>query len=243
MLYPLILAILVSIYAVYTMPEVKGWLGELIVRVVLSLIPDNHITMNNIYIPAYDGMYTQIDHIVISSCGIIVIETKNYSGKISGSSRKKYWTAIRAGESGKVYNPIRQNAYHIKMLKDNCPELGSINIYSVICLLSGAKADVKTNIPITNPIGLIRIIKKLNISNKYNLEQINNLAGMIREITVDSSTAAQKHKKMIAARKERFRKGFCPRCNAKLVKRRSVRGEYLICSNYPVCKFRASNRM
>ena len=242
MFYPIILALLVSIYGIYTMPEVKGWVGEMVVRTSLSVLRDEFMIMNNIYIPAYDGMHTQIDHIVIAACGIIVIETKNYNGKLSGSSRKKYWTAKRGVESAKVYNPIRQNSYHIKMLKDNCPQLDGVKIFSVICLVSGTKADVRTKIPITGPVGLIKVIKELSRNQKmYNKLQIKEMGKAIRRIAIDGDLAAKEHKKMLAARKERFKSGYCPRCNAKLLRKRGVRGEYLICSNYPVCKFRASN--
>jgi len=242
MLYPIILALLVSLYGIYTIPEIKGWVGERVVRLFLSVLRDEFIIINNIYIPAYDGMYTQIDHIVIAACGIIVIETKNYSGKLSGSSRKKYWTAKRGGESAKVYNPIRQNSYHVKMLKDNCPQLDGVEIFSVICLASGAKVDIRTKIPITGPVGLVKVIKELSKTRKkYNKLQIREIEGTVRGIAIVGDSAAKEHKKMLTARKERFRRGYCPRCNAKLLRKRGVRGEYLICSNYPICKFRASN--
>ncbi|MCD6323197.1 MAG: NERD domain-containing protein, partial [Clostridiales bacterium] len=134
MFYPIILVLLVAAYGIYSLPEVKGLVGEIAVKCALSFLSkDQYIIMHDIYIPAYDGLYTQIDHLIVASCGIIVIETKNYSGKLSGNSRKKYWMAYRDGEYHKVYNPVRQNSYHIKMLKENCPKIEEEKIYSIIC--------------------------------------------------------------------------------------------------------------
>lgn len=242
MFYPILLAVIVSLFGIYSLPEVKGWVGETVVKIVLSTLPaEEYIILNDIYIPAYDGIFTQIDHLVIATCGIIVIETKNYSGKLSGSSRKKYWIALRDGEIGKVYNPIRQNSYHIKMLRENCMGLADEKFYSIVCLSFGAKIEVETKIPITGPLGLKKIITSINRSPKTNAKKLLVVEQLIKEIEIERAYAAKEHKRRLADRRGRFKKGYCPRCNAKLYKRMGVKGEYLICSNYPVCKFRASN--
>lgn len=244
MIYPVILALIVSLYAIYSFPEVKGWVGEIAVKTCLLLLPKSEfIVMNDIYIPAYDGMFTQIDHIIVASCGIIVIETKNYSGKLSGSSRKKYWASNNRGDVIKVYNPIRQNAYHIRMLRENCLGIKKEKIYSVICMAFGVKADINTNIPIVSPLKLKKIIVKLNRSKVYGESERRIIASMVKEIVIDRSEAAKKHKAMLYKRHGKIKKGICPRCEARLNLKRGVRGEYLICSNYPICKFRISNRV
>ena len=38
-----------------------------------------------------DGKSSQIDHILLNSHGIFVIETKNYKGVVYGSEGKNYW--------------------------------------------------------------------------------------------------------------------------------------------------------
>lgn len=243
MFYPLILAVLVCLYGVYYIPEVKGWIGEWIVRVILSALPSGkYRVLNNIYIPAYDGMFTQIDHIVVSGVGIIVIETKNYSGKIKGSSRKKYWETTTEGGKGKVYNPIRQNSYHIRMLKDNCPRIADENIFSVICMFNRNNVEVETSIPMTGPVGLVRMIKKLTADADDNQNKCRNIESCIREICVNSGQASYEHRRKLTSRIRKIKSGYCPRCNSKLTKKRGVKGEYLICTNYPACSFRVSNK-
>lgn len=244
MVYPIILAFIVSLYAVYSIPEVKGWVGELAVKICLMSLPEKEfIVMNNIYIPAYDGMFTQIDHLIVAPCGIIVIETKNYSGKLSGSSRKKYWISNNNGDIHKVYNPIRQNSYHIRMLRENCAGIKDEKIYSVICMAFGVKADINTRIPIVSPLKLKKAILKVNIRTTNNEVKRGIIASMIKEIEIDRNEAAKKHKEMLYKRGGKLKRGICPRCNSRLIPRRGVRGEYLICSNYPVCKFRIFNNM
>lgn len=242
MLYPIILVLMVAAYGIYSLPEVKGMVGETIVKIGLFFLPkEQYIVMHDIYIPAYDGLYTQIDHLIVAACGIIVIETKNYSGKLTGNSRKKYWMAYRDGDYYKVYNPIRQNSYHIRMLKDNCPGVKDEKIYSIICMAFGVNAKIETRIPIVNPLSLRKTIISINKNSKKRLTKIKIITNMINEIIIDKKVAVVKHRKMLELRRERLRKGICPRCHAKLLKKRGVKGEYLICSNYPICKFRVSN--
>ncbi len=62
-------------------PRISQNLGESAVsKTIVSHFPPPHYhLLNNITIPFRDGT-TQIDHILVSTKGIFVIETKNYSG-------------------------------------------------------------------------------------------------------------------------------------------------------------------
>jgi len=81
--------------------------------------------------------------LLICSKGIFVFESKNYSGWIFGNELQKNWTQIlpkSKGYSNKeyFYNPIMQNASHIKHLKnligENVP-MHSIIVFSDRCTL------------------------------------------------------------------------------------------------------------
>ncbi|MDX1358474.1 MAG: topoisomerase DNA-binding C4 zinc finger domain-containing protein, partial [Clostridia bacterium] len=136
---------------------------------------------------------------------------------------------------------IRQNSYHIKMLKENCPGLDSVKVKSLICLVSGGNVDVETKVPIAGPFGVRKkIMQMVSIEKaKNNPVEIKKL---IDRITLPAKQAASRHKNMLAVREGRLRKGLCPRCSAKLFRKRGMRGEYYICSNFPACKFRISYR-
>jgi len=96
----------------YNLPRVKGFMGEKIVRKQLTdyeyVIYDYRIYLSG---------ETQIDHILINQSGIIVIETKNYSGVITGAEDKKIWIQHIGKTSRTFLSPIKQNDYHILQLK------------------------------------------------------------------------------------------------------------------------------
>ncbi|SEP01061.1 nuclease-related domain-containing protein [Paenibacillus sp. OV219] len=74
--------------------------------------------------------FSQIDHVIISPYGLIVIETKNYNGEIKGSRTDKNWTV---NKRYKLYNPLMQNYGHIKALEgvlQNHPSLLYISMVS-----------------------------------------------------------------------------------------------------------------
>ncbi len=74
-------------------PFLKGKLGEFAVaaHVKLYLKDPQYILLNDLTLPDGTGATTQIDHLLLSPCGIFVIETKNYKGWIFGNERQKTW--------------------------------------------------------------------------------------------------------------------------------------------------------
>lgn len=107
----------------------------------------------NIYLPKSNNKMTEIDILLICSKGLFVFENKNYSGWIFGNEAQKYWTqTFSNGRKYSFYNPIMQNAIHIKYLKPligkNVP-LYSIIIFSDACTLIDI-AVKNNNIIVTN---------------------------------------------------------------------------------------------
>ena len=90
----------------------------------------------NLYISRNDNKGTvEIDILMICSKGIFVFEVKNYGGWIFGSEKRKMWCQIFPRGYGRsyrnyFYNPIWQNASHIKHLKSLLKE--KLNYFSVI---------------------------------------------------------------------------------------------------------------
>lgn len=76
----------------------------------------------NVYIPKQNGQTTEIDILMICRKGIFVFESKNYSGWIFGGEKQKNWCqTLPSGKNRSkkeyFYNPIMQNATHIRHLK------------------------------------------------------------------------------------------------------------------------------
>lgn len=95
----------------------------------------------NLYIPTNNNKTTEIDVVMISSYGIFVFESKNYSGWIFGTESQKRWTqSLHVGYGGTkkehFYNPIMQNEYHITCLSkllENPFKYHSIIVFSDDC--------------------------------------------------------------------------------------------------------------
>ena len=81
----LALAVLVVlIYVVFRAPFYlyrRGKAAEHIVaKKLVTLPPEEYITLNDLMLPTSYGT-TQIDHVVLSTRGVYVIETKDYQGR------------------------------------------------------------------------------------------------------------------------------------------------------------------
>lgn len=76
-------------YAFLTTPKGKGWIGETRVKWIIKKTKIGvRYVINNLVIKTDDNKTCQIDHILINSNGIFVIETKNYSGRIYGQENQ-----------------------------------------------------------------------------------------------------------------------------------------------------------
>ncbi len=97
----------------------------------------------NVLIPKGHGKTTEIDVLLICSKGLFVFECKNYSGWIFGNEAHQYWTQTfpkGPGQSHKerFYNPIMQNASHIRHLRNLIGQsvpMRSVIVFSNRCTL------------------------------------------------------------------------------------------------------------
>lgn len=100
--------------------RVKENRGEAQIRQSLAKYCENkeaHI-LNNVTLRLEDGSTTQIDHILIATNGIFIIETKHYSGWIFANAKSKFWTQTIYSEKYKFQNPLFQNYKHVKAVQN-----------------------------------------------------------------------------------------------------------------------------
>jgi hypothetical protein len=64
----------------------KGVRGERLVGDMLATLPGDYFIFNDVCLPGHGG---NIDHIVLGACGVVVLETKHFSGVIK--SYGKAW--------------------------------------------------------------------------------------------------------------------------------------------------------
>lgn len=89
---------------------------------------------HDLYVKKKSGGYSQIDLVVATPQGLVVIEVKDYSGWLFGNDRQRYWTQILnyGQEKYRFYNPIMQNAGHIKALKEQSEQIARLPIYNIV---------------------------------------------------------------------------------------------------------------
>ncbi|EDM68137.1 DNA topoisomerase I [Moritella sp. PE36] len=101
--------------------------------------------MNNVTLSAGNGT-TQIDHIVVSTKGIFVIETKHYSGWIFGNIQSKVWNQTIYKKKSYFQNPMHQNYKHVKVIQTLFDFMPADNVINVV-VFSG-DAEFKTKRPV-----------------------------------------------------------------------------------------------
>lgn len=112
----------------------KGYYGEYkILNNILYGLKGNFKVLMNIIIPI-NNRQTEIDIIIIHEVGIFVIEAKYYKGKIYGDSDGQRWTQyFRSARNNTFINPIKQNDYHIRALRQYVEDLP---LYSFIVFVN-----------------------------------------------------------------------------------------------------------
>lgn len=237
-LFPLILVITLIVVLVRLMPS-KGTMGERrVAKMLSSKLPKDYVVINDITIPCSLGT-TQIDHIVFSVHGIFVIETKDYSGWITGSDKAEYWQKNMYGYKYKFRNPIKQNFAHVKALQALLP-LGDLCFRSIVTFANSASLRHRHNALVVNNRYLIDTILQFTAIVIPEAELQKHIDTVLKSALVEKNTR-KRHvrnvKSNVEFRNWKIKNNICPRCGGTIVERRGKYGRFYGCSNYPNCKF------
>lgn len=233
----------------------KGKLGEYdIYRYLKRFESDVVKFLFNVYVPKEDGTTTEIDVLIICPKGILVFESKNFSGWIFGSEQQKNWTQVLLKGRGRsqkehFFNPIIQNRGHIKNLKsliDKEINFKSIIVFSNRCTLK--EISLKSpEIRVVNRYQVIETVMKIfaEKTDCLDAETINSLYEKLYPFTQVDGEVKTLHVhniQMIAHGekqkteedhdiKERTVNGvgemICPKCGSKMILRTAKKGEYI----------------
>lgn len=119
----------------------------------------------DLYIPLGNKRFSQIDLVLLTEVGLIVFEVKDYSGWIFGNGRQQKWTQVLnfGKEKHRFYNPILQNAQHIKHLKSYLGQ--NIPCFSIIIFYGNCKLKdisfIPTNTYIATPHSVVSAIENI----------------------------------------------------------------------------------
>ena len=126
--------------------ERRGREGESAVCDVLSRLKrKDSIVLNDIMIPTGRGGSSQIDHLVISTRGIFVIETKSHVGYIRGYEHAEYWHQYVGDTERAFYNPLLQNETHLKAVRKLLSEEFDLPYISMIVFTGASGVDIASD--------------------------------------------------------------------------------------------------
>ncbi len=219
-------------------PWFKGLFGEFIVNISSKWLLDKneYHLIRNVTLPTPDGT-TQIDHIVVSTYGVFVVETKNMKGWIFGTENQRKWTQKIYKHSNKFQNPLHQNYKHIRTL-ERLLGLKEHQIHSLVVFVG--ESTFKTDMPenVTYGFGYTRYIKskKQPLLSPQEVSQIINKIeqGRLRQ----SFNTNRTHVKHVKAIKNKKKNAIaCPNCASPMVQRKSKNGNtFWGCSRFPKCR-------
>lgn len=158
----------------------------------------NFKVINDIYLPLYDKT-TQIDHILITFYGIIVIETKNYKGEVYGNPADKNWIHIVGSERNQMYNPIMQNTAHIDCLRHilSKEKIYKINIDSIIVFTDNkVQLYLPKNLPVIKMKKLNSFLKQSKYKEDRDLD-VDKIYNAIMKYKVTDKKLISEHSKNI----------------------------------------------
>lgn len=237
LIFVVIIGILNVLYFYYY-NKIHGYVGEILVRIKLSMLPKKKYTVLNDVMIEANGSTHQIDHIVISKYGIFVIETKNYFGLIVGDEYKDKWIQFLGKNKYYFHNPIHQNYGHILALKEVL-RIDEKFFISIVCMSNKARLKINSKTEVVQLFYLNKAIKsykeeKLNIDLSKTKEKLEDVNIKYRKKQKEHINNIKNTLNEIKKKKENM---ICPRCGGSLVEKVGKYGKFLGCSNYPKCKY------
>lgn len=224
---------------IWNLPANKGKRGERKVAKVLERYAENNggYLINDVIIPNPNGGTSQVDHVLFCKQGIVVVETKNYGGRLYGKADQQNWTQVLAygNTKNKIYNPLLQNKTHIYNLKQIIG--GQMEFHSCVVIL-------RANLDYLDAYEEVFTLREFKQSlyeiegKEYKDDLIQESYNKLLEYKNNPIATTKEHVKNIKETQKDIDKNICPRCGGKLVLRTSKSGsQFYGCSNYPRCKF------
>ena len=240
--YGYIILILAFVVIKIFYSKLRGMMGEFWVNCELrKLSKEKYKVLNDIMLDINGNTY-QIDHLVISSYGIFVIEMKNYYGYIFGNSYSDQWIQ-KLGKKRKYkyyfMNPIHQNYGHAKAL-ENLLKLDSKCFIPIVCFSNQAKLSINTRDIVIKLDYLVSTISSFQ-NTIINQQYLDTICNKILEVNIIDQKERKRHikniKDKINDKNTKIDNMICPRCGSRLIVKRGKYGSFIGCSHYPLCRF------
>lgn len=232
----LVLLLLVAVTSLRPIRS-KGQSGERRVRAAIrrGLPRNTYHSLHDLTLPTWDGT-TQVDHVVVSTFGVFVIETKNLTGWIFGDEISRKWSQSIYAERYQFRNPLHQNYKHVKAVEELLG-FGPECLHSVVAF--AGDSEFKTIMP---PNVLERAELARYIRSKTDIllteQQVDDAVRKLKKSRISGFGTRRRH---IRNLRENQRNRVCPRCGKPMVLRTARRGpnagsQFWGCSGYPQCR-------
>lgn len=235
-------------------------------RVLRRLESGDCEVLNDLMIRSRGEHTVQIDHVVVCTRGVFVIETKGLTGHIRGREEAQYWDQRFMMSSRSFYNPLLQNDGHIRALAPHLRGVPRDAIVSAVVFTDAWRVDVSTGDPhrtldprlarhrwwcpwrdvrpdlrrtVTRPEMLGRVIHRY--PEVLGRKAVADIASCLRGLDIRGAGERRAHNRYVrTVSRERLaaiQRGVCPRCGSALVLREGDYGPFYGCSAYPGCRF------
>jgi len=104
---------------------------------------------HDLMVQSSNGKTTQIDIVVATDVGLIVIEVKDFTGWVFGKGNQDYWTQVSGYGKyrNRFYNPFKQNEGHIHALRGLSSQMATLPMYSLVVFAGDCELKDVTFIP------------------------------------------------------------------------------------------------
>lgn len=149
------------------------------------------VLFNDICFKTNNGYSCQIDHVFISTKGIFVIETKNFTGSINASENWKDWVHFVGHNKYYIYSPFEQNRSHVRHLTN---VLGSQHFENFVVFTNNR---FRVNTESTRILKLKKFKKvfkrKLKEPDKYTKKDVQTLSKKLKDFLKENSVSSKEH--------------------------------------------------
>jgi len=177
----------------YTQNKRTGDIGEKKVEYALKWLDESYVQIKRksddkagnkcilIKNPEFIDEAQEYDHIIVSDKAVIIIETKNYSGKIV-IDKQGNWVRRKNGKEEGIKNPLQQIRQHEKLLRSIIPK--KFKIVSVICIANDSaiiEGSDNCQIPIVKSDMLVEFIEDIKIEGAITEKEKSEIVATIYE--------------------------------------------------------------
>ena len=166
---------------------------NLILKLLKSGINSKTI-FHDLIVKKENDKFSQVDMVIATTQGIIVIEVKDYSGWIFGNGNQTNWTQVLAygREKYRFYNPIKQVNSQILSLKNSLKQFDKIPFFSIIVFYGDCVLKEINYVPdgtiIVKPHRLIEALNSIKVNNETApYENKQQVLDILKQAVLDGS--------------------------------------------------------